>query len=139
MTMSIEKDVRNFLEGISENCKKYFICSTDKNPLTYKSGEEMIFTLKVKTDTCDIPVPHIKVSCSADDGTSEEKIISAGDDGTFTLKTKCNRDGFVRVIATALDENFKEIEGVDKFEGGAGADIEKIKLCTTTPEDYFEF
>ena len=31
--MSVEKDVRNFLQGLSENSKKYFICETNKNPL----------------------------------------------------------------------------------------------------------
>lgn len=62
--MSVEKDVRNFLNGISENSKIYFDCETDKNPISYKAGEEMIFRLCVKT-------------C-------------------------CNTDGFVRVIAKAL-------------------------------------
>lgn len=137
--MSIEKDVRNFLDGISENCQKYFTCSTNKDALSYKAGEEMVFTLKVTTDDKVVPVPYINVKCEGDDGKKSEDIISANEDSTFTVKTSCDRDGFVRVIATALDENKTVIEGIDKFEGGAGADIEKIKLCTTLPDDYFEF
>lgn len=137
--MSVEKDVRNFLNGVSENCKKYFECSTNKDATSYKAGEEMVFTLKVKADEMDVPVPYISVNLSGDDGKSSAEIVPANQDGTFTIKTSCDRDGFVRVIATALDEDKKELEGVDKFEGGAGADVEKIKLCTTLPDDYFEF
>lgn len=137
--MSAEKDIRNFLLGISENSRKYFECSTDKDPISYKAKEEMVFTLKAKADDKDIPAPFISVKCSGDDGKTSEEIIPANADGTFTVKTCCDRDGFVRVIATALDENQKEIEDFDKFEGGAGADVDKIKLCTPLPDDYFDF
>ncbi len=137
--MSIEKDVRNFLNGISENGKIYFDCETDKNPISYKAGEEMIFRLCVKTGDTLVPVPFISVKCAGDDGAASESIVACEDDGYFCVKTCCNTDGFVRVIAKALDENKQLIEGIDVFEGGAGADVDKIRLCTDTPDDYFEF
>lgn len=137
--MSIEKDVRNFLNGISENNKVYFDGETDKNPLEYKSGEEITFRLCVRTDDVIVPVPYIQAAISADDGKNEKKIIKASDDGYFYVKTSIDRDGFTKVVCVALDENRLVIDGIDKFEGGAGADVEKIKLCTTVPDDYFDF
>lgn len=120
-----------------ENNRKYFVCETNKNPLEYKSGENMIFKLKVARD--DVKVPFIKVKCSADDGKVFEDIIPVSDDGFFYINTSCERDGFVRVFAEALDKNNQVIDGIDKFEGGACADAEKIALCTDTPDDYFDY
>lgn len=137
--MSIEKDVRNFLAGISENSKVYFDCETDKSPIEYKSGEKMTFKFCVRTDDGIVPVPYIQATSQGDDGKKTEQIIAASDDGYFYFKTEVERDGFVRVICTAMDENKNVIDGIDKFEGGAGADIEKIRLCTDTPADYLDF
>lgn len=137
--MNVENEVKRFLEGTKNDCQIFFDGETNKNPLTYAVGEEMIFKLKVKTDTCDVPVPFIHVKYAGDDGISSEEILPASSDGFFYAKTKILRDGFVRVTAKALDNDKKEIEGIDVFEGGAGADIDSIKICTPIPDDYSEY
>ena len=45
----IEREVYNFLNGVSENSRIYFIGNTLKNPLEYKANEEIVFKIRVKT------------------------------------------------------------------------------------------
>ena len=45
----IEKEVYDFLNGISETSRIYFVGNTLKNPLEYKANEEIVFKMRVKT------------------------------------------------------------------------------------------
>lgn len=137
--MNYEKAVRDYLKGISETNSVYFVGSTLKNAIEYKAGETATFKLKVKTETEDIPVPYIYYTCEGEDGVKSEGYSAPAEDGWFYFDTSIERDGFVHVIAKACDENKEVIENIDVFEGGAGADIEKIKLGTEEPSDYLEF
>ena len=137
--MSVENSVRSFLCGIGQGSKMYFVGETDKNPLSYKAGEPITFKLKVTSENGDVPVPFISVHCEGDDGRSIDETVEANNDGFFYITTSLHKDGFVRVIAKALDENKELIKEIDVFEGGAGADTDKIVLATETPDGYFEF
>ncbi len=136
--MNVEKSVENFLKGINESTKAYFVGSTLENPLEYKVGDEIVFKIRVKTADEYIDVPYISTEISGDDGQSSKGMIKKSDDGWFYISTKLERDGFVHVIARACDSEQKAIPNIDIFEGGAGADIEKIVCGTPVPEDYFE-
>ena len=135
----IEKEVYNFLNGVSETTKVYFEGGSTKNPLEYRVGEEMVFKLRVKCEGNYVDVPCIKYTIEGDDGEKVTGFKKPDADGWFYLTTSLKRDGFVRVIAEAYDEEENKLPRIDKFEGGAGADIEKITLATEIPEDYFEF
>lgn len=138
--MDVKKSVFEFLHGSTQSSHAYFVGTTLKNPLDYKSGEEIIFKIKAISDSGeDISVPKISCFLQSDDGNKNESYINVSDDGYFYIKTAINRDGFVRLIATACDENKNVIENIDKFEGGAGADIEKIKCETDIPSNYKDF
>lgn len=137
--MNAEKAVRDFLKGISETNNVYFVGSTTKNSIEYKAGEVMTFKLKVKTEDKDVPVPYIYYSCEGEDGVKTDGYAEPSADGWFYFDTSVNRDGFVHVIAKACDEDKKEIDSIDIFEGGAGADIDKIVTGTEEPSDYLEF
>lgn len=73
------------------------------------------------------------------DGKESNGFVSPSEDGYFYFDTKCDRDGFVRVTAKACDENKRVLNSFKIFEGGAGADIDKIKCDTTKPSDYDEY
>lgn len=137
--MNTEKAVRDFLKGVSETSRVYFVGSTLKNAIGYAPGEPIIFKLKVKTETDDVPVPYIHYTCEGEDGQRSEGYASPAGDGWFYFETSIQRDGFVHVIARACDEHKNEIEGIDIFEGGAGVDISKITTGTEEPEDYLAF
>ena len=138
-TEKTEKAVRDFLKGVSETNRVYFVGSTTKNPLEYQPNETMTFKLRVKTETEYLPVPFIAYSCEGEDGVKTEGCVSPAEDGWFYFDTSIRRDGFVHVIARACDENKNVIEGIDIFEGGAGAAIDKITMGTEEPTDYLAF
>ena len=47
---------------------KYFKCETDKNPLSYKCGEKIIFKITAMDNIINIPCPYIKWQIAGDDG-----------------------------------------------------------------------
>lgn len=136
---TVEKDVRNFLLGISEGKNAFFDGVTDKDALSYKTGDKIIFKLCVRTQDEVLCIPYIKYTCEGDDGKKTEGTVKSTVDGYFHIETSIDKCGFVRVIATALDENLVEIKDIDIFEGGAGADIDKIECMTDIPDDYFMY
>ena len=135
----IEKDVQAFLSGDTKGKQMYFAGTTIKNPIEYKLGEPIVFKIWVECDGKRVIVPYIRFFIEGDDGEKSEGYIKSDTEGIFYIETTLKRDGFVHVIAEACDEDKVVLDGVDKFEGGAGADIEKIKCETDIPEDYFDF
>ena len=137
--MSQEKDVRNFLLGISENSKIYFVGSTTKNALEYTVGEEMVFKIRVKADGEFLEIPYVYYTLEGDDGEKSCGYEKCADDGWFYINTSLKKEGFVHLIAKACDDEKNVIDGIDIFEGGAGADIERLTCGTDVPENYFDF
>lgn len=126
--------------SVDEAKNAYFYGTTTKNPLEYKAGETMTFKLCVIESAKKIvEVPYIFYSCVGDDGKENSGFAEASEDGYFYFDTKCESDGFVRVTAKVCDENKRVLNSFKIFEGGAGADIDKIKCDTTKPADYDEY
>ena len=126
--MNAEKSVENFLKGINEGEKAYFVGTTVKNPLEYKVGEEIVFKIRVKTAEEYIDVPYILYELYGDDQKTSKGFIKSNNDGWFYVSTSLERDGFVHLIAKACDNDKNPIPKIDVYEGGAGAEIEKIAL-----------
>lgn len=119
--------------------KLYFCGSTTKNSLEYSPQEKMVFQLCVKCDAQIVNVPYIKYECQGDDGQKSDGFVQCDEKGYFTIETSINMPGFVHLKAYVCDENKNVIEGADIFDGGAGADVDKINLGTDIPDDYFEY
>lgn len=119
---------------------------TDKNPLSYRPGETMIFTL-----TADLkgqkPTEEyfIKWTRTGDDGKKEsgrEKVINQ----PVVIRTDLNQPGFVRIYATLTDKHNHTIYKLKKngkkepifFDGGAGVNPEKL-TGTPEPADFDAF
>lgn len=117
----------------------YFEGSTVENPLEYKAGETMTFKLNVKSGRDNVKVPYIQYTCIGDDGKTSQGYAAASEDGFFYFDTKCEKDGFVRVTARICDKNKRVLSAYKIFEGGAGADVDKIVCDTEEPDDYLEF
>ena len=133
--------------------------TTDKDPVSYKVGEEMVFTLTPMGLDGEVPAGEYSLSVRrSDDFTygSEEKFPFDGK--PFVYKTKIDRPGFVRIEAFVVDKKGKRVKkqftgdpntpegrkAMNKFEkakkdvffdGGAGAEIEKL----TPPEEPKDF
>ena len=129
--------------------------TTDKDPITYKAGEKMTFTLTLEGVEGAVPEDtyFLDWKRSGDDGVVDGgKIPVTGK--PFAYETKIEKPGFVRIQASVVDKDGKSYvkkftgdattpEGrtaMNRFErqpktvffdGGAGADIETLR---TEPE-----
>lgn len=120
--------------------KLYFDGRTDKNPLLYKTGEEMIFTVTLKDqDNNNTPVKGRQLIWKrvGDDGKTETgKAVS---DTPLVVKTSIDKPGFVRLTVNVLGADNKPLKGRnEKFDGGAGANANEIPAYPL-PKDFNEF
>lgn len=63
----------------------------------------------------------------------------SGESGSIKVLGTLDVPGFLRVIVRAGDLNGKPINSIDVYEGGAGAEIEKIDQGMPDPADYDVF
>ena len=136
--------------------------TTDKDPITYKSGEKMVFTLSFEGVEGQVPEGDYFLDWkrSGDDGLVETgKLAVTG--APFTYETKIDKPGFVRIQANVVDKAGKKyvrkftgdattpegkaamnrFERQNKslfFDGGAGADIETLRT-EPEPKDFDAF
>ena len=100
---------------------------TDKDPLSYRVGEEMAFTFTVVDRAAkNAPVKGRRVAWTrtGDDGLAE--VGEALSDPAVVVRTKIDRPGFVRLQAHVVDADGKVIPGSGSFDGSAGADVMRI-------------
>ena len=136
--------------------------TTDKDPITYKPGEKMVFTLSLEDVEGTIPAGEYFLDWkrSGDDGLVETgKVAVTG--APFVYATKLGKPGFVRLQAEVVDKAGKTYvktftgdattpEGkaaMNRFErqrkdiffdGGAGVEIETLRT-EPEPEDFDAF
>ena len=138
--------------------------TTDKCPLSYKAGEEIVFTLEPMGVEGEIPDGEYFLAWKRSDdfGGSEsgEVPFSAR---PFVYRTKLDKPGFVRLEAYVVDKDRKRVakkftgdastpegkKAMNKFEkspksiffdGGAGVDVDSLALSEESePKDFDEF
>ena len=135
---------------------------TDKNPLTYRPGEEMVFTVTPKGLDGAVPAGEwfLDWKRSDDYGQVESgKVPMTGE--PFVYKTRLDRAGFVRLEVYVVDKNgkryvkkftgnantpegkkamnaFERTKKAVFFDGGAGVDIDTL-ATHEEPKDFDEF
>ena len=148
------------LAGLLDNA--WLMGVTDKDPLTYKPGEEMVFTVTPKGLDGAIPAGEwfLDWKRSDDYGKVESgKVPMTGE--PFVYKTSLDKAGFVRLEVYVVDKNGKRYakkfmgdattpEGKKAmnafergkkavfFDGGAGVDIDTL-TTHEEPKDFDEF
>lgn len=135
---------------------------TDKNPLSYKSGETMKFTLSLSGVKEDLPADTYFLDWKRTDdfGKVETGRIPLSKK-PFIYETSIDKPGFVRLQAFVVDKDGKRyvkkytgdtstpegrraMNAFERknprvfFDGGAGVDVEKL-MPTGEPEDFDEF
>lgn len=119
------------------NAKNFFHGTTEKNSLSYKVGETIKFIVSPNKFTDSIKT--YKWIVEGDDRTNASGTSVAEKDKPLILLTHLECPGFVRVRVYACDDKYNELPDFDIYEGGAGADIDKIKCSTLTPCDFDTF
>ena len=111
--------------------------SEDATPaVCYKAGEEMKFTFSVDK-LVGTPVEgklYLNWKRSGDDGKTESGRTEISADRAVTLATSIDRPGFVHIEASLEDEAGHDLKS--RFDGGAGAEIEKLTQAVPEPEDF---
>ncbi len=102
--------------------------ATDKDPVAYRPGEAMTFTLKADGGTT------VQWTRTGDDGKTETGEAKA--DAPVVVKTSLGKPGFVRLVARLLDASGKEVA---RFNGGAGAAVGEIRPDHPEPADFDAF
>ena len=118
---------------------KYFKCFTNKNPLDYACGEEIVFTVYAREDGENIDCTNVKWEMQGDDGDIINGIASITKENPLVVKYSLKRAGFVHLNCKALDENGKEVENFDPLDSSVGADVSQLKYSDTVPEDFNEY
>lgn len=112
---------------------------TDKNPLEYKVGEKITFTVDVK-DFVAAPKEGeytFKYTRSGDDGILEEgKVPYTGK--SFVYTTSVAKPGFVRLEVVLVDAKGNRVGERTFFDGGAGANLTTLD-CEEEPVDFDSF
>ena len=121
---------------------------TDKNPVSYKVGEEIVFTITPVVKNLPEGKYFVTYTLDADhDAAPKQKGKVDASKGAFTLKTKMSQPGFVRVVAKLVNEKGKVVRRYQAsagreydvaFNGGAGVEIEKL-TGKAEPADFDAF
>ena len=101
---------------------------TDKNPVSYRVGETMAFTLTARSGK------SIRWERTGDDGKTEKGEANAS--APIVVKTSLDRSGFVRLVAQLTDDSGKEVA---RFDGGAGAAVGEIRVDKPEPAGFDAF
>ena len=105
----------------------------------YKAGEDMKFTFSVNK-IAKTPVEgklFLKWKRSGDDGKTESGRTEISEEQAVSLVTSIDRPGFVRIEASLEDEAGHDLKSV--FNGGAGAELEKLAQAVEEPKDFDAF
>ena len=142
--------------------KAWLMGVTDKDPLTYKPGEEMVFTVTPKNLEGAVPVGEYFLDWKRTDdhGLVESgKVPLTGE--PFVYKAKLDKAGFVRLEVYVVDKSgkryakkftgdattpegkkamnaFERAKKAVFFDGGAGVDVDKL-TTHGEPGDFDEF
>lgn len=118
--------------------KKYFSGTTEKSSVLYGAGEEIVFNVTLKADGVTAGCDSFLWRLEADDGNCSEGTAD-GTDGTLRIKTSLKKEGFVYLNVMACGADGAPLSDVKEYNGGAGANVEKIYKLREEPADFDEF
>ena len=130
----------------AEDLSHIFITgSTNKPALSYKAGEEMIYTFKAEMGKTSPKGYFLSYERKGDDGVTFKGKVSASE--VLTVKTSLDRRGFVSVNVFLVDEKGKVVTRGNKvrnpyrrigYYAGTAVEPEKLTDCGE-PADFDEF
>lgn len=131
--------------------KMKFTLTTDKNPIAYKVGDEIVFRVIFDWGQ-EVPEDQkkplfVQWSRSGDDGIAYNGMESIAPGKDVIIKTKLDRPGFVRMTGRLLDVTGKgfvyfkhgEIRTPLVFDAGAGCNVDELLPAATEPADFDAF
>lgn len=121
------------------SAKIYFTGTCDKDALSYKCGEPMVFSVSLKEDGKALDGKKVRYIRSGDDGVVDEGTFVSDANKPFVYKTSIDKAGYVRLRMILLDDKGMPVKDADKYEGGACADFDKLEQATPEPKDFDKY
>ena len=104
--------------------------STDREPVSYTSGEPMVFRVRLVEDGKPLAGKTLKWVRSGDDGQTSQGEATTTEAQPVEIKTAADKPGFVRLEIGVFEADGTPLKDGNghplKFEGGAG--VEPVKL-----------
>lgn len=116
----------------------YFKSNTSKGDGSARCGETIRFALTLTDGNTTVGCPLFVWHWEADDGTVKDGTAD-GASGMLTIDTAVSIPGFIHLTVTACDAKGTPLEQYHPFEGGAGAEIDKIRHNLEEPKDFDAF
>lgn len=119
------------------------IARTDKDPTSYKVGEEMKFYFELTSNGETIPCHEFRYSITADEGFQKTQ-LAPGEDGKFYFSCKLSKPGYIEVKITARGD--KPTDSGVYYKGNlctlavtACANFDEIGTAYEEPANYDKF
>ena len=116
--------------------KTYFKGACDRDALSYKPGEAMVFSVSLMEDGKPKGGQKVKYVRRGDDGETDSGEFVSDADKPFVYRTSIDRPGYVHLKMEAVGDDGKPVGGAEKFDGGACADFDKIAPSAPEPKDF---
>lgn len=127
------------IASLSKSTKITFGCYTDKDPYAYKVGEDVTFTLALKSGFNYVSCEQFKIKIRYDGIEEVKEFAVPGDTGCIKLTTQIAQPGFVLVDVEACNSSGKAYSNAEVIHGGAGAELEKLTHNGDEPSDFDAF
>ena len=118
---------------------KYFICELEKPAISYKCGDSITFKIFARDRCRNIDCRYIKWQLKTDDGEERTGIGSCTAEQPLVVETTLKREGFARLICTALAPSGDADGSFEQLDASAGANVGEIKYHDTLPDDFYDY
>ena len=128
-----------------------FSGNTEKDPLSYKTEEEIVFNVVLLEDGARVGGRRLVWTCDGDDGRRLEGNAVSSETEPLVIRTRLDKPGFVHLQVSVLDENGKPIlpqyydgnwnfvrDESHQLNAGAAAEPEKM-TSFPEPDDFDAF
>ncbi len=117
----------------------FFTGSTQRDALSYCCGEKIVFELNLTNGkVAPVACHHFQWHIEQDDGVILDGSCS-GETGVCRVTAVLSVPGFVHLTVGAYDQQGDPMPDCRFFNGGAGAEIEKLSAGRPEPEDFDAF
>ena len=135
------------LQGLAAANTPWIKGATDKDPLTYRCGEKIAFTLTLERAETLPSGLDIVWTRTGDDGRQETGKVPADPSKPLTVETTLDRPGFVRLYAILRDSNgkvwapegvkVKNLDGREITVTQTGTQFNNVGKLVITPDGRF--
>ncbi len=117
----------------------YFAGDSEKSPLSYRCGEEIVFRISLVEDGKPMKGVPIQWNLFGEDGKRQKGNAVSDPEKPLIIRTSLSKPGFTYLEAKAMDANGIVLKGALPLCISAGADVEKIRQTVPEPKDFDAF